>query len=359
MSPINCPPPIDHQAGFSLTEIMVGLAIGMLATLVIVQAMSGFESQKRVTTGTADAQTNGSIALYTLTSEIKKSGFGMMPTTTDSALNCASLTVNSNPDSPNSLSPVSITDGVSDTITIRFGNTGAGGVPTKITGLRSPTANDIAVTNNLGCKANDVSLFMTGGACSMLVASEVPYTNAPASLVNTTIRLQALGATDPAVAVGSSLVCLGPWTVNTYSVVNGNLNLNGVPDIEGIVNIQAQYGISLTTNSNKIDQWVNPTGIWATPSVTNRNRIKAIRIAVVARNGKLEANQVTDTCSSLSIRPVTGLCAWDATSALPTTASDAPAIILTADPNWQRYRYRVFESIIPLRNIIWAKETLQ
>jgi type IV pilus assembly protein PilW len=39
-------------------------------------------------------------------------------------------------------------------------------------------------------------------------------------------------------------------------------------------------------------------------------------------------------------------------------ASPAPAIDLTANADWQRYRYRVYETIIPLRNMIWSRNTL-
>ena len=28
------------------------------------------------------------------------------------------------------------------------------------------------------------------------------------------------------------------------------------------------------------------------------------------------------------------------------------------DPDWQHYRYRVLETIIPLRNVIWARPLL-
>jgi len=33
-------------------------------------------------------------------------------------------------------------------------------------------------------------------------------------------------------------------------------------------------------------------------------------------------------------------------------------INLTTIEDWQRYRYRVYETIIPLRNIIWSKNVL-
>ena len=52
---------ITRESGFSLVEIMVGMAIGLLTTLVIMQVFSAFEGQKRSTTGSADAQTSGGL----------------------------------------------------------------------------------------------------------------------------------------------------------------------------------------------------------------------------------------------------------------------------------------------------------
>ena len=65
------------QAGFSLVELMVGLVIGLLATLAIMQVFGAFEEQKRSTSGTADAQTNGSVALYNLQRDVRLAGFGL------------------------------------------------------------------------------------------------------------------------------------------------------------------------------------------------------------------------------------------------------------------------------------------
>ena len=67
----------NTQRGFSLIELMIGLVIGLIATLVITNVFSKFEQQKRVTTGGADAQTNGSIALYTMRREIENAGYGL------------------------------------------------------------------------------------------------------------------------------------------------------------------------------------------------------------------------------------------------------------------------------------------
>lgn len=47
----------NKQAGFSLIEVMVGLVVSLLVSLVIMQVFAVFEGQKRSTSGTADAQT--------------------------------------------------------------------------------------------------------------------------------------------------------------------------------------------------------------------------------------------------------------------------------------------------------------
>lgn len=344
-----------HQAGFSLVEIMIGLVIGMLASMVIMQVFSVFETQKRATTGTADAQTNGSIALYTMGRELQMAGYPLMPVT-NSPLECTTLTFGAT--GIGGIFPATITDGVaasgvsaSDTITVRYGSSLMGGVPTPITA--NPTANDVPVANNFGCQVNDIAIIVPNNLiCAMTSVTAL----SAASAAPNTITLQNTTAAIP----GANLACLGAWNEITYAVNNGNLERNGVPSVAGIVNLQAQYGVSAAANSNQVTQWVNASGgTWATPTVANRNRIKAVRIAVVARNVKKEPAAVTTACSSTTAAAPTGLCAWDATSAAPAIASPAPAIDLSAnDPDWLRYRYRVFETIIPLRNMIWSKDTL-
>lgn len=376
--------PAFLQAGFTLVEIMVGLAIGLLATIVIMQVFSVFEAQKRTTTGTADAQTNGNIALYEIQRELQMAGYPLipygLPGVADSALECTTLAINGTLDTttPNRLSPVTVTDGGasggSDTITIRYGNSLAGGIPVQITAAPSPSTSlpapaiDVPVTSNLGCNGNDTALIINGGTCAM---TSVPASGVPAAtsgVPNTKLSLaDNTAVTAGAATVGANVSCLGSWSEIRYAVnaATGNLERNGVPIVAGIVNLQAQYGISAAglsssaSNYNQIVQWVDASGAtWAAPSITNRNRIKAVRLAVVARNAKMEPNVVTTACSSITAAAPTGLCSWDATSANPSVASPAPAIDLSAYSNWAQYRYRVFDTIIPLRNVIWSKSTL-
>lgn len=324
-------PLADHQHGFTLIEIMVGLAIGMLATVVILQVMSVFEAQKRVTTGTSDAQTNGSIALFNISRELGLAGYPLLPIA-NSPLECTTLTFGATGIS--SIAPVSITNGTSDTVTVRYGSTNMGGIPTAITAMGAPTANDATVDNNLGCQIGDVVIVSNGATCALTSVTAI----SAASATPNTVTLQ----NTTTATTGGNLACLGNWNEVDFAVNNNNLEREGVPIVADIVNIQAQYGVSASPSSNQVTLWVDPSGTWAAPSVTDRNRIKAIRISLVARNAKQEVANVTSALS-----------AWTGSASSP-----SPTIDLSADTNWQKYRYRVFETIIPLRNVIWAKDTL-
>ena len=363
-----------RQAGFTLMELMVGMTIGMIATIVIVQVMNVFEAQKRTTTGTADAQTNGGIALYMIARELQQAGYPMFPGS-DTALSCTTITYGGS--GITSISPINITEvaavaGVSpatDSITIRYGSTSttgtnAGATPGVQTAITTLTGSAATVGSNLGCQYSatmsntDATMINTGATCAMSTVSAAP---SAAGVVPITVTL----ANTTGAVPNANLACLGPWNEVTYSVnaATGNLErttrINGistaaVPSVVGIVNIQAQYGISATANSNAVTSWVDASGAtWTAPTVANRNRIKAIRIAVVARNAKVEQSAVTTACSSTSAANPTGLCTWDG------SAFAAPALDLSpGNTNWAKYRYRVFETIVPLRNVIWSKDTL-
>lgn len=356
-----------RQSGFTLVELMVGMTIGLLVAVIILQVLSVFEAQKRTTTGTADAQTNGSIALFNIGRELQQAGYPLMPAN-NSPLECTTTTYGAT--GITGLSPVSISNGVaatgvsaSDTITLRYGSSGMGGIPTTIS--TNPIDKAVQVDNTFGCAVGDITLISKLPTCalsSVTAATAAGVTPAMITLQNTTAAIP-----------GANLACMGTWNEISYHANAGNLErcvgspvttcnptttpTNFVPNVAGVVNIQAQYGISATARSNQVAQWVDASGAtWAAPTVANRNLIKAVRIAVVARNSKREAGNVTAACSSLTSAAPTGLCSW-----VGSTTSPAPAITLVNDADgtsWQRYRYRVFETIIPLRNMIWSKETL-
>lgn len=337
-----------QQAGFSLIEVMVGLVVSLLVSLVIMQVFAVFEEQKRSTSGSADAQTNGHIALYNLQRDVQLAGFALpIFSSSNSPLQCTTLTP-----SGTNISPVSITDGgaASDTLTVRYGTADAGGSPATISTVNF--GNVVLVLNNTACKLNDSviiskgtdCLFMQTGVTSLTGTTEITLNKPSAATINP----------------DASLSCLGTWKAVSYSINNANQlvrseNGSNLPNVVEIVNLQAQYGIadppdSTGENNNTIVRWVNATGeTWSNPNNANRKLIKAIRVAIVARNGLLEKETVSYPCSTAH----PGLCTWTGTSESP-----APTIDLSNQSNWQQYRYRVFTTIIPLRNVVWAKDAL-
>lgn len=63
--------------GFSLVEVVVGLAIGLIAILVTLQIFSAGQAQRRITTRGGDAQQNGMIAMYLLERDLRQAGYGI------------------------------------------------------------------------------------------------------------------------------------------------------------------------------------------------------------------------------------------------------------------------------------------
>jgi len=361
-----------RQAGFSLVEILVGLVIGLLATLVIMQVFSVFEGQKRSTSGSADAQTNGSIALMNIQRDLQMAGYGLPPLMIEVGLdNFSSLLCDpspvydhdGNPATPNlGLSPIVIQDGpanANDVVTVRYStNASMGGIPINISSTLNATAPlGLAVLNNIGCKNGDIVLISNGTAsCTMTKIADA--NGNPDSPINISLDVNTplVGPLAPGVT-NSRLACMGNWRDHTYDIFNNELRLtdeNGIqqPIVSEVVNIQAQYGVSALATSNQVNQWVNATGAtWgAAMTVANRNRIKAVRIVVVVRNGLREKENVTNTCTTNKGVINNGPCAWD-----DTDYDAAPMIDLSTDPDWRKYRYKSFETIIPLRNMLWSR----
>ena len=373
-------PVANRQSGMSLIELLIGVLIGLIATLAIGNLFSGFEARKRMIAGGADAQSSGVLAMYYLQRDAQNAGFGLplynssdpspLLCPLDTSINQAGVVIN--------LSPVVIVDGGAgnDIVRIRYGNPASGGASLRATGnMNNPTLDG----GLIGCQENDIVLFHqtpTTPSCSM---ARLQKLNADRT-INTLTELNTAPTANPVTNLNGSewvrFSCLGAWNQYQYSV-NAAYELNrtggtaasnpfpnaaAVPVASDIVSLQAQYGVTITPDPtststtaaaflNRVDQWVDATGIYGqTMALMDRNRIRAIRVAVVARDGNLQKDIVSQDCNGNAVG-VSKVCIW---------RGDAnPANVdLSAVPNWQRYRYRVFEATIPLRNILWNRDAL-
>ena len=341
------------QQGFGLIEILVGLAIGLIVTLVVTQVMVVYEGQKRGTSGSAGAQTSGSISLYMIQRQVQLAGYGMPIYGTDSPLMCDNSNDSFDPDGSGprasiGIPPIVIADGgtdagASDTITVRFGTQQMGGFPVQI--VNATAAPTLQLVNNLGCQTGDVAVVINGSSCQLTTVTDVPA----ATVSQTRVTLDSVAGA----ANGAWVACVGDWQENVYRVNGDTLEENGVAVMSNIVNMQAQYGISASVDSAIISEWVDAVDgagtegkNWVAPSVTDRNRIKAVRIALVARNDLLEKDNVVNAPCK------TGVCTWTGND--PASAGKNASVNITNLDSWQRYRYRVFQTVVPIRNVIWS-----
>jgi type IV pilus assembly protein PilW len=327
----------SRSLGFSLVELMVGMVIGLLATLVIMQVFSVFEGQKRTTTGGADAQTNGNVALYSIQREAAMAGYGLpVFSILNPALKCNPLPTH--PVSGAGLFPVRITEGGagSDTLTIRYGSTQRGGIP--ISGTFAGTS--VTVVNNMGCQVGDVALVVNSANCAMQTVSALPD--------NTHITLAAA----PAVTTGN-IACMGAWNEVAYTTAaGGGLTRNGIPSAADVVSMQAQYGLTAapaTANNSVITTWADAGA--AAPDLATRLRIRAVRVALITRSSAYEKDVVSYACDTANPKP-NQTCIWISDP----TPVNVNLSGLGAD--WDHYRYSVFETIIPLRSMVWSSNTL-
>lgn len=365
----------NKNRGFSLVEIMVGLVIGMLGILVIMQVFTLSEGRKRTTTNSNDAQENGLSAILAIERDVRQAGYGYTSSPglgSNLALGCNQVIAynqNANPTNIQfRLIPILITDGgpgLSDSITVAYSTANSIVTPVTVTQSAAPSA-EYTLTNNAdkaGFTTGDLVLAVDPGPpqkCGLAqitgltgagnVITHNPGAggdyNAPAGLGITASQLINLG--NPAIvryfipAAPNYNLSIADLKLGTTGGVTNALTL-----ADNIVNIQAQYGID-TNNDGSVDSWVEPTGAtWGDDGATTPNKdsiaqIKAVRVAVVARSALME-----------KVDPATGSCTTTTTA--PTTWAGGPTVNLSADANWQCYRYKVYQTIIPLRNMIWSE----
>ena len=112
---------------------------------------------------------------------------------------------------------------------------------------------------------------------------------------------------------------------------NGPVN----PVVSDVVNVKAQFGLD-TDNDGAIDTWQAATGNWSAANLPTQPlatlvQIRAVRVAIVTRSAQYEKDPVTPGPLSMF----------------------AGAVSMTLTSDQQHYRYKVFETIVPLRNAVW------
>jgi type IV pilus assembly protein PilW len=349
------------------------MVIGLLTVLVITQVMALAEGKRRTVSMGSDAQINGALALFSMQRDFEQAGAGTV--SDQHSLGC---TVNykfgSGAAGSFTLAPVVITDGASgapDTISVLQANTTSFSAPMLLTGISLKADNHFTVASSLGAlagnlmiavpaiqdAANQCSLFsVTNDASSS--ATTLSNTNVP-HVVGSDAAQWNQNSIFPAsgYANQSFLLNMGAMVYRTYSVsTTGNLQVAELSPTNGtglttpkdlypqIVNLQAMYGRD-THDTGTVDAYDN-----ATPTTNDGwMHVLSIRVAVVARSNQYEKDVVTATAPLWDVGG--GISVAGATAC--NGGSQCIPLDVSTLPDWQHYRYKVYDTIVPLRNVLW------
>jgi type IV pilus assembly protein PilW len=350
---IGCRP---RHHGASLIEVMVGVTLALLTVLVIYHALSASESLRRDIQGAGEAQQTGLLVLARLALDIANAGAGFASNA--SVLGSCPNTA----DIATTLRPIValITDGgsddVPDSLVVRYGvATGAGAaVPFA---AAAPPGSSFTIAGTDGFAPGDrVIASSRRGDCAATGITSV-HASGP-GLLELAHEPIAIDLPDNA-----SLLNLGPGNraqTLRFDVAGGVLRTTDLaggdapnPLASNVVNLKFQYGIDVDGNGI-LDTWLpardagllgsfTPTAVLAA-SVDRLRRIKAIRVGVIVRSD-FQNRSIRD-----AFRWVLFDCAEQDKSTCPGRLSGS--IPAPAAGSW---RYRVYETVVPLRNQIWNR----
>ena len=346
---------------------MVGVTIGLLALLIIYQALALSEGYKRTTQAGGDAQSSGMIASFLLAQDLGNAGNTMA----ESALETARC-----PDTGDFATtwrpiPVLIRDGgsddASDSFDVFYGVNPVLVTPVKTVNLSSP-GNDITVQSPIGWAAGQRFIITNqqgqceSGTVRQVILDPPPFVTAATG----NIAIRPVTPIAGTYAQGPSrMISLGAAPQKVRFDMAGDVLrrqdlLTGAaptPIASNIVLMKAQYG--LDTNGDRfIDSWVSARNApWREADVraaplAQLRQIKAVRFALVLRSTQFErqidaegraaagaATTATDFTTTL----------FDCNGLVPCTGEIAAVTL----PGTAGFRHRVFEQVVPLRNQIW------
>ncbi|WP_457420846.1 PilW family protein [Roseateles sp. P5_E7] len=330
--------PSRRAAGFSLVELMVGIVVAMAAVVVVMQVFKVTEGQRRNTTGGDDAATTGAIAVSLLQRDLRQAGQGFL---NPQMLGCRlNLGNNRNVGElvPVQINPAGIPAGDenTDVLLISYGSGWGAPEGSRIVSQTGPSTYNVGAPQ--AYQVGDRVVATPGipaGACILELTS---LAAAPAGNA-VTVSLGIAGASN------GTLLNMGraPRFV-AYAVRSSRLtacellvqNCNdAAPDnwtevADNIVSLRAEYAIDNSATSDLIVDTYGQAAPMLFGATCAWARVIGVRFALVARSRQAETADIPTAAPT-----------WSAGASTPITLEDG----------WQRFRYKTFETTVPLRNM--------
>lgn len=367
-------------SGFTLIEVMVGMTVAIIGLLVIAGVLAVSSRQKETTSSGADAQTSGAIAAYLIERDLRVAGYGI---NFSSLLGCVIHAYDEGVSPAReftlTVAPVVIAAGTGgaygtpDTVTVSYATSDVGFAAPRLTQAHNGNNANYKVDNRFGFHEGDVVVVSEDGVdsngdgvddCTLAQVTGVPgspgqtdnlihnsgnYTNVSGQNVparynkpgglgitySTNARIYNLGALP-----GNIVYAIDPTTSQLTSVDNlAQASGTAAGIAENIVFLRAAYGKD-TDGDGTVDTYDRTT-----PTTSAAwQQVIAVRLAVAARSRQRDGALVSP--ASLTLLPA---------RTLPNgTTSAAETLALTDEQ--RHYRYKIFSTLVPLRNQIWRLE---
>ena len=376
-----------RQRGVTLVELLVAITIGLVVVLAVTSVLTLGEAHKRATTSTNDMGQSGAYASYVLDRAVRSAGSGFTQSWNLGVFGCKLSASRGGTailpraaafpgafsgflgGAPNNLrmAPVLIgksqSSAGSDVLMLMCGNAAAGDVPRPVRTPGALSANELRLDNVISLGAGDLALLSQAGTEECLI-EQIATPNA-----GTPDVLPLGGTYYNAAGPYSTMRTSGPATPAYLTPLGGSNNVQfqlfGVGDnrtlfnydllrangtgtdadamlaiAEGVIAMRALYGMD-TDGDGILNDWFDPgaTGfdiatMMADPA--KARQIVAIRVALVLRGTHYEKEAVSPSALILFS---------DLLPALHQTVN-----LPTADD--PHFRYRVVDSVIPLRNVL-------
>jgi len=384
---------MNKTSGFSLIELMVGMLVGLIGTMVIFQVFAVAEGQKRTTTSGGDASQSAAFALFSMERELRESGQGF---NNKGLLGCSIRVYDDTSPAPKNrlmgLAPAVITPGVGiapDQVSISYissdvvnppaaliasvAGTGAIVVDTPgftkpgdvlvISNLDNGEIKQVAgvpvpctmfqVTNNLKITAQTLEHAPAGGTYTdERGASQKIRLNHPTQGLDNGFAPPIITYPPGVLDDGGYVFNLGnaPLTAVTYYIANNRLmrrddmgdTSNPMEIADGIVQMKVLYGVDANNDKQiSTSEWTNTSP--TTPQAWQR--LRAVKLALVARSALREKANAAGVCNTTTAQPL-----WYGAGASGANIT----LDVSADPDWMCYRYKIFQSIVPIRNMAWT-----
>ena len=369
------------QRGMTLIELMVALTVGLFLTMAVTSIIVVTLRQQKISAAVNERDQGASLAIAQLDKSIRSAGsgfsnawgmgfFGCTLRAKKSSTQLLPQTLATPFDKVSALAtPVTApliieksagTTG-SDVLFVMGGNGSTADVPRYITGLSDTALNFDTV---IGYKVNDLLLVAADGVNDCYITQITAVQSAGATTPPPAVQTATLGGgyytagQSGAVSLQNVVDSKGAFAASVGNTTGAYplLQLIGIgtgdilfqydllqtkattsqPIADGISHLFALYGVD-TNGDGKVDSWVDPSGEWAASAVkaskAKIRQILAVRIAVVSHSRGV--NQAGVSPEKIYAFESLG-------------GSLKREITLTTAQ--QSQRYRVTESVIPLRN---------